>query len=157
MLIAGYSLTGIAECLTELGRRQKLGNTKWSSSSVRDIILNERHCGVFWPERPGHQIIWIINPKQNRGNRNQYRMRDHHEAIASHEIYDAAVQDPGIRKFRPGQLSFAYARRDRGRCSERVRIGKSFLDRIFQRRLSAGLPECLWRCAGRRWRFFTPG
>ena len=99
MLIAGYSLTSIAECLTELGRETKLGNTEWSSSSVRDIILNERHCGDVLARKTWTPNYLNHKSKQNRGNRNQYRMRDHHEAIASHEIYDAAVKILECRKF----------------------------------------------------------
>ena len=45
MYLYGYSSQKIANTLTELGRRTKLGNTKWSSSSVLQILQNERCCG----------------------------------------------------------------------------------------------------------------
>ena len=46
--------------------------------------------GMFYQEKLLHLITWIINQRKNNHDRNQYRQTDHHEAIVSREIYDAA-------------------------------------------------------------------
>lgn len=89
MFLGGYTTSEIAEMLTDLKRKTKRGNTKWSSSSVVGVLQNERHCGdilcrkTFTPNYLNHKA------KKNRKDRNQYRQRDHHEAIVDREIFEA--------------------------------------------------------------------
>ena len=84
------NLSEIAEILMDLGRKTKLGNTKWTGSTVVNVLRNERHCGdvlsrkTFTPNYLDHKS------KKNNHDRNQYRQTDHHEAIVSREIYNAA-------------------------------------------------------------------
>lgn len=92
MYLFGYSSQEIADTLTELGRRTKLGNTKWSSSSVLQILQNERCCGdvlarkTFTPNYLNHKS------KKNKQDRNQYRQKNHHEAIISRDDFLAVQQ-----------------------------------------------------------------
>lgn len=92
MYLYGYSSQKIANTLTELGRRTKLGNTKWSSSSVLQILQNERCCGdvlarkTFTPNYLNHKS------KKNKQDRNQYRQKNHHEAIISRDDFLAVQQ-----------------------------------------------------------------
>ena len=92
MYLYGYSSQKIADTLTELGRRTKLGNTKWSSSSVLQILQNERCCGdvlarkTFTPNYLNHKS------KKNKQDRNQYRQKNHHEAIISRDDFLAVQQ-----------------------------------------------------------------
>ena len=89
MYLFGYSAAGIAKELTSLQRRTKLGNTTWSSGSILEILQNERHCGdvlarkTFTPNYLDHKS------KKNRQDRNQYRMKNHHEAIISRDDFIA--------------------------------------------------------------------
>ena len=103
LFIAGFRLSDIAELLTEMGRKtgfnkqhnKKPGvepeyNTNWTSSSVLDILRNERHCGdvlarkTFTPNFKNHKS------KKNRGERQQVKKYDNHEAIVSREVFEAA-------------------------------------------------------------------
>ena len=103
LFIAGFQLSEIAELLTEMGRKtgfnkqhnKKPGvepeyNTNWTSSSVLDILRNERHCGdvlarkTFTPNFKNHKS------KKNRGERQQVKKYDNHEAIVSREVFEAA-------------------------------------------------------------------
>ena len=92
MYLYGYSSQKIADALTELGRCTKLGNTKWSSSSVLQILQNERCCGdvlarkTFTPNYLNHKS------KKNKQDRNQYRQKNHHEAIISRDDFLAVQQ-----------------------------------------------------------------
>lgn len=90
LFLSGFPTSEIAEILMDLGRKTKLGNTKWTGSAVVNILRNERHCGdvlsrkTFTPNYLDHKS------KKNNHDRNQYRQADHHEAIVSREIYNAA-------------------------------------------------------------------
>ena len=100
LLLNGYSLTEIGDILTEYRRKTKLGNIKWSPSSLRDIIGNERHCGdilarkTYTPDYISHKSV------KNRNNITQYRQRDHHEAIVSRDVFDAANLILAANKYR---------------------------------------------------------
>lgn len=103
LFIAGFQLSEIAELLTEMGRKtgfnkqhnKKPGvepeyNTNWTSNSVLDILRNGRHCGdvlarkTFTPNFKNHKS------KKNRGERQQVKKYDNHEAIVSREVFEAA-------------------------------------------------------------------
>ena len=103
LFIAGFRLSDIAELLTEMGRKtgfnkqhnKKPGvepeyNTNWTSSSVLDVLRNERHCGdvlarkTFTPNFKNHKS------KKNRGERQQVKKYGNHEAIVFREVFEAA-------------------------------------------------------------------
>lgn len=100
LFLNGFPTSEIAQILMELGRKTKLGRTKWSTSTVSNVIQNERHCGdvlsrkTFTPNYLDHKA------KKNRHDRNQYKQADHHEAIVSHEIFDAAQKLLKLSKYR---------------------------------------------------------
>lgn len=90
LYINGWSLSEIAELLTCYQRESKLGNTEWTSSGLRTILDNERHCGdvlahkTYTPDFKTHKAV------KNDGKLPKYRKRDHHDAIVSREVYNAA-------------------------------------------------------------------
>lgn len=85
----GYSAQKIADALTELERLTKKGNQSWSAGSVLQILTNERYCGdvlarkTFTPNYLNHKS------KKNNHDRNQYRQKNHHEAIISRDDFFA--------------------------------------------------------------------
>lgn len=91
----GYSCDVIAQTLTVLGRRTKLGNVKWSSSTVRAVLQNERHCGdivarkTWTPNYLDHKSRKNRLDEKGEYDRNQYYKRDHHTAIISRDDYIA--------------------------------------------------------------------
>ena len=90
LYLNGYSFKEIAELLTDYGRRTKLGNTEWNSSSLAGVIANERHCGDVLARKTFTPNFLTHKSKKNRNDRTQYRQRDHHEAIVSREVFHAA-------------------------------------------------------------------
>ena len=64
LYLNGFSCNEIAGLLTEYGRKTKLGNSRWTTSSIRGVLQNERHCGMSWPEKPGRPASWTINPRK---------------------------------------------------------------------------------------------
>lgn len=90
LYLNGFSLREIADILEEYGRKTKLGNTEWSTSSLSGIIQNERNCGDVLARKTYTPNFLNHKSKKNRNNRTQYRQRDHHEAIVSREVFNAA-------------------------------------------------------------------
>lgn len=87
--LAGFPLTEIADLLMELSRPTKKGNIKWTASSVRAILQNERYCGNVLSWKTYTYNFWEHKKRKNKKNRKQVLEIDHHEGIVSHEIFDA--------------------------------------------------------------------
>ena len=89
MYLYGYSTSDIAAALTELGRKTYLGNVKWTSNSIVQVLRNERHCGdvltrkTFTPNYLNHKA------RKNRGDRPQSLYRNHHEGIVTRDDFIA--------------------------------------------------------------------
>lgn len=91
MYLYGYSSNEIAEILTKKGIKTPKGNTIWSASSIIGILRNERHCGDITARKTWTPNYLNHRPRKNRLDRNQYKCRDHHEAIVSRHDF-LAVQ-----------------------------------------------------------------
>lgn len=90
MYLAGYTPTEIAETLMELGCETKIGNTKWSSATVRAIMKNERYCGDVLSWKTFTYDFFEHKKRKNDHDRPQVLKKDHHEAIVSRDVFDAA-------------------------------------------------------------------
>lgn len=91
LYLNGFSLTEIAELLTDYRRKTKLGNTEWNPSSLAAVIANERHCGDLLARKTYTPNYLTHKSKKIKNNeRAQYWDFDHHEAIVSREVYNAA-------------------------------------------------------------------
>ena len=104
-LINGMSLEEMASILTELaiptGGRRKDGtlNTHWTSHGIAAVLRNEKHCGdvlarkYYTPNYKDHK------QKKNRGKKNKYFQADHHDAIVSRAIWNAAQRILNSRRY----------------------------------------------------------
>ena len=89
MYLYGYTCQQIADQLTKLGRKTKKGNTTWSVGSILDQLQQERHCGDVLSRKTWTPNYLDHKSKKNRLDRNQYRQKDHHEAIVSRDDFIA--------------------------------------------------------------------
>ena len=89
MYLYGYTCREIADTLTQLGRRTKKNNTVWSPGSIMQILQNERHCGDVLARKTWTPSYLEHKSKKNRQDRNQYRQKNHHEAIISRDDFIA--------------------------------------------------------------------
>ena len=89
MYLYGYSCNTIAETLTNLGIKTKRGNDTWQSGSIYQILQNERHCGDVLARKTWTPNYLDHKSKKNRQNRNQYRLKDHHQSIISRDDFIA--------------------------------------------------------------------
>ena len=89
MYLYGYTCSQIAETLTRLGRRSKKGNTVWTAGAILQILQNERHCGDVLARKTWTPNYLDHKAKKNKQDRNQYRKKNHHEAIISRDDFIA--------------------------------------------------------------------
>ncbi|MBR1643398.1 MAG: recombinase family protein [Butyrivibrio sp.] len=104
MYLYGITPTKIAQTLTSLGYETKLGNKEWSSSSIMEILQNERHCGDILARKTFTPNYLDHKSKKNVNDRNQYYHENHHEPIISRDDF-VAVQEM-IRNVRYGGKGF---------------------------------------------------
>ena len=88
--VNGYSLTDIADVLTEKERKTLTGRTEWNVAMVRNILNNERR----WGDLEARKTIVIDYKKgktvKNVNIRDSAYVPNHHEGIVSREIAKAA-------------------------------------------------------------------
>ena len=89
MYLSGYSTESISEKLMALGRKTKLGNTKWTPNTVVGVLKNERHCGDILSRKTWTPNFLNHKSVKNRGEHSQYIKRDSHEPIVSRDDYIA--------------------------------------------------------------------
>lgn len=89
LYLYGFTAKEIAETMTKLQRKTKRGKTDWNPTSVLQILQNERHCGDVLARKTFTPDYLTHKSKKNRQDRNQYRMKDHHESIVSRDDFIA--------------------------------------------------------------------
>lgn len=90
LYLNGFSLTEIANLLRRYKRETKYGSIEWNPSTLADIIANERRCGDIVAQKTYTPDFLTHKAKKNNGEIPQYRKKDHHEAIVSRAVYEAA-------------------------------------------------------------------
>ena len=99
MYLFGYSTKQIADAFNALGRRTYLGNQKWRSGSILQILRNERHCGEVLTRKTYTENYRTHRQLKNRGQRPQSRYLNHHEAIVSRDDFIAVQRMLDNAKF----------------------------------------------------------
>lgn len=86
-VLSGNSTAEIAWKLNEEGVATKRGGS-WTSTTINGMIRNEKYTGdvIFQKSYSDERFT----RHRNNGERDQYFAANHHEAIISHEDYDAA-------------------------------------------------------------------
>jgi DNA invertase Pin-like site-specific DNA recombinase len=85
--LSGKGCYTIAKALREKKVPTKKGG-KWSSSGVKEILKNEKYKGDVLLQKTFTDSQF--NRRSNHGEKPQYYVKDHHEAIISDEDYEAA-------------------------------------------------------------------
>ena len=90
--IAGLSCHAIAEKLTGLGVKTPRGKDKWSQTTVRNILMNEKYKGDALLQKYYTPDFLTKKQVHNNGEIPQYYVEGNHEAIIEPELFDR-VQD----------------------------------------------------------------
>lgn len=101
--IEGAGGSVIAQELQNLGYKTKRGSKTWAETTVIGIIKNEKYKGDILMGK-----TFTLDPISKRrldnfGEEDQFYIRDHHEAIISDEVFDAA-QEILKRRAKPRRL-----------------------------------------------------
>ncbi|MBR0365311.1 MAG: recombinase family protein, partial [Clostridia bacterium] len=105
-LVNGGTPEEIANVLTEMAiptggcRKDGTLNTHWSAGGIVSTLRNERYCGdvlarkTYTPNYKDHKS------RKNNGKKNKYFQPDHHEAIVSRAMWNAAQRILNSRRYR---------------------------------------------------------
>ena len=152
--LMGASLRMIRDRLVADGILNATGDTKWTISTIRSILSNEKYCGDVLLQKT--YISDCISKKviKNTGQLPMYLVQDHHEAIVSREIFDAvqteiarrnAASSPSKKYAPTGKSSYAskYALSERLVCGE---CGTLYRRCTWSKK---GKKHVVWRCVSR--------
>ena len=90
--IAGLSCHAIAEKLTGLGIKTPRGKDKWSQTTVKSILMNEKYKGDALLQKYYTPDFLTKKQVHNNGEIPQYYVEGNHEAIIDPALFDR-VQD----------------------------------------------------------------
>ena len=149
----GASLRNLKEWLEENQIKTVLGESKWTTTSIKGILTNEKYCGDVLLQKTFCTDVISKKVVKNIGQMPQYYMPDHHEGIVSREQYNAVKAEMARRSAlrSPSKTAVTgrscytskYALSDRLVCSE---CGTLYRRCTWT---SLGRKYPVWRCTSR--------
>ena len=94
---SGASLRNLQDWLEENQIKTVLGESKWTATSIKSILTNEKYCGDVLLQKTFRTDVISKKVIKNVGQMAQYYMPDHHEAIVSREQYNAVKAEMARR------------------------------------------------------------
>ena len=94
---SGASLRNLQDWLEENQIKTVLGDSKWTTTSIKGILTNEKYCGNVLLQKTFRTDVISKKVIKNVGQMAQYYMPDHHEAIVSREQYNAVKAEMARR------------------------------------------------------------
>ena len=94
---SGASLRNLQDWLEENQIKTVLGESKWTTTSIKSILTNEKYCGDVLLQKTFCTDVISKKVIKNVGQMAQYYMPDHHEAIVSREQYNAVKAEMARR------------------------------------------------------------
>ena len=151
---SGASLRNLQDWLEENQIKTVLGESKWTATSIKGILTNEKYCGdvllqkTFIRDCISKQVI------RNTGQLPMYLIQNHHEAIIPRERFDAVqielarrrAQTGGTKKSAPtgmSRYSGKYALSGLLFCGE---CGTAYRRVVWTQH---GEKRAVWRCSSR--------
>ena len=152
--LAGKSVRDIRLALVAGGFRNAVGTTDWTTSNLRSILTNEKYCGDALLQKTFVKDCISKKSIPNTGQLAKVLIQNNHEAIISHEIFDAVqlelarrrAQDGRSRKSAPtgrGKFSGKYALSGLLFCGE---CGTAYRRVVWTQH---GEKRAVWRCSSR--------
>ncbi|MDR1180809.1 MAG: recombinase family protein [Bacteroidales bacterium] len=88
----GYSFSDIAKTMNSLGLKSKLGNVNWKTNGVIALLSNEKNAGDLRARKTITRSYKTQKSKKNEGEKSQYYVKEHHEAIVPPLAYNVALR-----------------------------------------------------------------
>lgn len=152
--LAGMSIEGIAGALQKDGVRSHSESGKWTTSTLRGILQNERYCGDVLLQK-----TYVTDPiskkvRKNNGELPKILIKNNHPPIVTREVYDLAQQERARRGSKPkvsknsvteqGKYSSLHALSEILICGE---CRTPYRRAVWTRR--NGEKQAVWRCISR--------
>ena len=96
--LAGKSITQIAESLTVRGVITPGGKTKWSISTVRSILSNEKYKGDAVLQKTYTVDYLTKEVRKNTGEKARYEVSNSHDAIIAPAVYERVQRELSRRR-----------------------------------------------------------
>lgn len=142
-VLSGKGTQKVANDLNQKGIPSKRGG-RWTATTIRGILTNEKYTGDVLLQKTYTDSHF--NRHTNYGEKNMYLVENHHEAIISHEDFEAVdvvlnqrAKEKGIEK-RNSKYQNRYSFSGKIICSE---CGSTFKRRIH----SSGRKYVAWCCS----------
>lgn len=100
LFLEGRTTTGIATHLTRLKVPTPAGKEKWTTSTIKSILTNEKYKGDALLQKSYTVDFLTKKKKKNEGEVPQYYVENSHEAIISPEVFDMVQYEFEKRKDR---------------------------------------------------------
>lgn len=104
--IMGHSFPDIAKNMNELGLKSKLGNVNWKTNGVVTLLSNEKNAGELRVRKTVTRNYKTQKSKKNEGEKPQYYVREHHDAIVPPLAYHVALRIIKNRKGNTGGIPY---------------------------------------------------
>ena len=95
--LVGASLREICEMLEAEGIPSRSGRVQWSTSTVKNILVNEKYCGDVLTQKTYIKSCIDKRAIRNRGELPQYLIRNNHEGIIDRNTYDRVQEEMARR------------------------------------------------------------
>ena len=151
--LLGSSVSGICRELEADGIRTVRGCEKWSDSTVRAMLQNEKYIGDALLQKSYVSDIFSRQSKKNRGELPQYYVHDCHPAIIDRETFQKVQEEMARRssickrstkaKTEQGKYSSKYALSELMVCGE---CGSTYRRQLY---VIKGERISVWRCLNR--------
>ena len=97
-LVEGKGAHLIAKELQEEGIKTKRGGNKWTNASIYKILKNEKYCGDLIQQKTYTPDFLSHSKKYNKGEREFFKIENHHEAIIDKETFNKVQEEMKKRK-----------------------------------------------------------
>ena len=143
--MAGASLRNLKDWLEEKQIKTVLGKPKWTLTSIKGILTNEKYCGDVLLQKTFRADVISKKVIKNVGQMAQYYMPDHHEAIVSREQYNAVKAEMARRSALRSPSKMAVT----GRSCYTSKYALS--DRLVCGECGTLYRRCTWTSLGRKY------
>ena len=152
--LAGKSVRDIRLTLVAGGFRNAVGTTDWTTSNLRSILTNEKYCGDALLQKTFVKDCISKKSIPNTGQLAKVLIQNNHEAIISHEIFDAVQLELARRRAQDGR-SRKSAPTGRGKFSGKYALsgllfcggcGTAYRRVVWTQH---GEKRAVWRCTSR--------
>ena len=152
--LKGKTYTGIAKLLTDRGIPSPTGKNTWYANTIKSILTNVKYKGDIISNKTYVEDCISKKKRTNKGERQQYYIRNNHPAIVTDEVYDAVQLEISKRESRPiarklnaitelGRYQGKHALSDIMVCGK---CGAPYARKTYMRK---GIQLKVWRCTTR--------